>query len=315
MRPTWRWGANLCRPPTAKREHGEAAPLRPAGRRRRHRAGAPRGRHSAARRRRPTAGRRRRRRRRAAARRRGPRTQQEESHPYDRRKRNPEAERSRFVAAARGWREAGLHQDRDAGPVMEGDREYLGLHQASVGGSGQSGDAGRQVAVPRLRVSDTARSRCRLLGGGHTEHTRPRSGGAPRPGPSSSAVRFVALSAKRLRAGPACGLHRRQGLPGRRVGDRHAGPQARAGTRATETAVSTQDWSRAAADGPGRCCSSGAPGLRRAITDVFGSLGVVQRCQVHKLLSAICPNGCTRRSARRCGMPGTSSQRTARRGC
>ena len=26
----------------------------------------------------------------------------------------------------------------------------------------------------------------------------------------------------------------------------------------------------------------GAPGLRRAITDVFGSRGVVQRCQVHK---------------------------------
>ena len=26
----------------------------------------------------------------------------------------------------------------------------------------------------------------------------------------------------------------------------------------------------------------GAPGLRRAVTDVFGSRGVVQRCQVHK---------------------------------
>ena len=31
----------------------------------------------------------------------------------------------------------------------------------------------------------------------------------------------------------------------------------------------------------------GAPGLRRAITDVFGSLGVVQRCQVHKLRNVL----------------------------
>ena len=60
---------------------------------------------------------------------------------------------------------------------------------------------------------------------------------------SSSAVsrRFVALSTKRLQAfqpavgrvGPAGGLHRRQGLPGPlhgdRVGDRHAGPETRAG--------------------------------------------------------------------------------------
>ena len=31
----------------------------------------------------------------------------------------------------------------------------------------------------------------------------------------------------------------------------------------------------------------GAPGLRRAITDVFGSLGLVQRCQVHKLRNVL----------------------------
>ena len=31
----------------------------------------------------------------------------------------------------------------------------------------------------------------------------------------------------------------------------------------------------------------GAPGLRRAISDVFGSCGVVQRCQVHKLRNVI----------------------------
>ena len=31
----------------------------------------------------------------------------------------------------------------------------------------------------------------------------------------------------------------------------------------------------------------GAPGLRRAISDVFGSLGVVQRCQVHKIRNVI----------------------------
>ena len=54
----------------------------------------------------------------------------------------------------------------------------------------------------------------------------------------------------------------------------------------------------------------------RAITDVFGSRGVVQRCQVHGgTSSAICLSGCTPLSARRCGMRGTSIRQTVRRGC
>ena len=72
-------------------------------------------------------------------------------------------------------------------------------------------------------------------------HLGPGAGGGDGAGTSSSAVsrRFVALSAKRLRsflqpavgrAGPAGGLHRRQGLPGALhgggVGDRHAGLQS-----------------------------------------------------------------------------------------
>ena len=62
----------------------------------------------------------------------------------------------------------------------------------------------------------------------------------------------------------------------------------------------------------------GAPGLRRAITDVFGSLGVVQRCQVHKLRNVLghLPERLHASVGKAlCGMPGTSSQRTARRGC
>ncbi len=64
----------------------------------------------------------------------------------------------------------------------------------------------------------------------------------------------------------------------------------------------------------------GAAGLRRAITDVFGSRGVVQRCQVHKCRHVLghLPerlHASVRLSARRCGMRGSSIRRTARRGC
>ena len=127
---------------------------------------------------------------------------------------------------------------------------------------------GRQVAVPRLRVrrADGEAPLPSFQWAAATdpldEHTLSavaagvstrRYAGTLDPAPaeveergtSSSAVsrRFVALSAKRLRSflsrglgelDPAGGLHRRQGLPGPlhggRVGDRHAGPQARAGT-------------------------------------------------------------------------------------
>ena len=59
----------------------------------------------------------------------------------------------------------------------------------------------------------------------------------------------------------------------------------------------------------------GAAGLRRAINDVFGSRGVVQRCQVHKLrnvMGHLPRTAATPRSARRCGTPGNWTRRTAR---
>ena len=128
---------------------------------------------------------------------------------------------------------------------------------------------GRQVAVPRLRVrSDDGEEplpsfRWAAATDPLDEHTLaavaagvstrryagtldPTPAEVAERGTSSSAVsrRFVALAVGQApavvsqpavgRAGPACGLHRRQGLPGPlhggRVGDRHAGPQARAGT-------------------------------------------------------------------------------------
>ena len=55
----------------------------------------------------------------------------------------------------------------------------------------------------------------------------------------------------------------------------------------------------------------GAPGLRRAITDVFGSLGVVQRCQVHKLRKTPGPPSSSRVSATSTSTPSTSSCRGA----
>ncbi len=60
----------------------------------------------------------------------------------------------------------------------------------------------------------------------------------------------------------------------------------------------------------------GTPGLRRTITDMFGSRGVVQHCQVHKHWNMVghLPACCTPLSARRCGMPGTSGRQVAQRG-
>ena len=64
----------------------------------------------------------------------------------------------------------------------------------------------------------------------------------------------------------------------------------------------------------------GAPGLRRAITEVFGSRGVVQRCQVHKRRNVLghLPEGPRlprpAASARRPGRGGAARRRGRGRG-
>ena len=123
-------------------------------------------------------------------------------------------------------------------------------------------------------------------------------------GTSSSAVsrRFVALSAKRLRSflsRPLRELDLRVVCIDGKVFRDHCmvvalgidtqGRKHVLGLRegATETAVVTSGLLSdlvtrgLPTDRPLLFVIDGAPGLRRAITDVFGSLGVVQRCQVH----------------------------------
>ena len=199
---------------------------------------------------------------------------------------------------------------------------------------------GRQVAVPRLRVrrADGEAPLPSFQWAAATdpldEHTLSavaagvstrRYAGTLDPAPaevtergtSSSAVsrRFVALSAKRLRSflsRPLRELDLRVVCIDGKVFRDHCmvvalgidtqGRKHVLGLRegATETAVVTSGLLSdlvtrgLPTDRTLLFVIDGAPGLRRAITDVFGSLGVVQR---------------------RCGMPGTSSQRTARRGC
>ena len=129
-------------------------------------------------------------------------------------------------------------------------------------------------------------------------------------GTSSSAVsrRFVALSAKRLRSflsRPLRELDLRVVCIDGKVFRDHCmvvalgiDPQGRKhvlGLRegATETAVVTSGLLSdlvtrgLPTDRTLLFVIDGAPGLRRAITDVFGSLGVVQRCQVHKLRNVL----------------------------
>ena len=157
---------------------------------------------------------------------------------------------------------------------MEGDREDLcgpkGRHQverpAWRGGSvaSQVTLGGRQVAVPRLRVRSAdgeeslpsaattdpldEHTLAAVAAGVSTRryaHLGPGAGRGDGAGDVEqrgvSAVRGAVGQAPAVvsqpavaRAGPAGGLHRRQGLPGPlhggRVGDRHAGPQARAWT-------------------------------------------------------------------------------------
>ena len=96
------------------------------------------------------------------------------------------------------------------------------------------------------------------------------------------------------RAGSASGLHRRQGVPGPLHGDREGidtqGRKHVLGLRegATETAAVTTGLLSdlvtrgLPTDRTLLFVVDGAAGLRRVITDVFGSRGVVQRCQVHK---------------------------------
>ena len=123
-------------------------------------------------------------------------------------------------------------------------------------------------------------------------------------GTSSSAVsrRFVALSAKRLRSflsRPLRELDLRVVCIDGKVFRDHCmvvalgidtqGRKHVLGLRegATETAVVTSGLLSGLVtrglptDRTLLFVIDGAPGLRRAITDVFGSLGVVQRCQVH----------------------------------
>ena len=126
---------------------------------------------------------------------------------------------------------------------------------------------GRQVAVPRLRVRRARRGAAAELpmGGGHRPAGRAHALGGRRRGVDAAVCGHVGPGAGRGdgagdveqrgvstvrgavgqapavvsqpavgRAGPAGGLHRRQGLPGALhgggVGDRHAGLQARPGT-------------------------------------------------------------------------------------
>ena len=129
-------------------------------------------------------------------------------------------------------------------------------------------------------------------------------------GTSSSAVsrRFVALSAKRLRSFLSRGLGeldlRVVCIDGKvfrdhcmvvALGIDTQGRKHVLGLRegATETAVVTSGLLSdlvtrgLPTDRTLLFVIDGAPGLRRAITDVFGSLGVVQRCQVHKLRNVL----------------------------
>ena len=89
--------------------------------------------------------------------------------------------------------------------------------------------------------------------------------------------------------------------------------------RRSSPAACSATWLRAACRRTGRCCSSSTarrgcagPSPMSAVPRGWCNAAKYTSCAT---CSAICPNGCTLRSARRCGMPGTSSQRTARRGC
>ena len=122
----------------------------------------------------------------------------------------------------------------------------------------------------------TSRSACR----GGSWRCRPNGCGR------SSAVRWASWT--------ACGLHRRQGVQGTlhrdRVGIDTQGRKHVLGLRegATETAaVSKALLNDLVTRGlPTERAMlflvDGAAALRRAISDVYGTLGVVQRCQLHK---------------------------------
>ena len=232
---------------------------------------------------------------------------------------------------------------------------------------GQSGDlGGRQVAVPRLRVQRRRRgARCRFRWAAATDPLDEHTLAAVAAGVSNGGMRVrwtrrrprwrsggrraarclggsPALSAKRLRsflsrpgrAGPACGLHRRQGLPGPlhggALGIDTQGRKHVLGLRegATETAVVTTAcsaiWSRAACRRTDvavrhRRRAGAAPGHHRCLRFPRGGATVpstqaAQRARPSARTAAH-PKTSTLRSARRCGMPGTSSQRTVRRGC
>ena len=115
-------------------------------------------------------------------------------------------------------------------------------------------------------------------------------------------------------------------LHGDLVGDRHTGPETRAGParrrhrdrcrhpRPAERPGDARDCRRT-----GRCSSS-SMALRGCAGPSPMSSVLAAWCNAAKstsggTCSAICRSGCTPLSARRCGMRGTSIWRTVRRGC